>query len=108
MNSVYYHFLPYPPIALSVVSMEVFAPHKMVEIRASAWRIREKSMLPLKKSVLLYRTKIVTALAKALPSYKVIISENKPPLIIFDHTLTRPHFPSRRLDFIREEPLYTL
>ena len=27
-------FLPPPPIALSVVSMEVFAPHKMAEIRA--------------------------------------------------------------------------
>ena len=25
---------PPPPIALSVVSMEVFAPHKMAEIRA--------------------------------------------------------------------------
>ena len=26
-------FPPHPPIALSVVSMEVFAPHKMAEIR---------------------------------------------------------------------------
>ena len=33
---VYNHFPPYLALALSVVSMELFAPHKMAEIRLSA------------------------------------------------------------------------
>ena len=32
------HFLPPLLIALSVVSMEVFAPHKMADIRLIAWQ----------------------------------------------------------------------
>ena len=35
INLVYDYFPPHLPIALSVVSMEVFAPHKMAEIRPS-------------------------------------------------------------------------
>ena len=38
INSVYGYFPPHPPIPLSVVSMEMFVPHKMAEIRASAWQ----------------------------------------------------------------------
>ena len=38
INSVFDYFPPHLPIVLSVVSMEVFAPRKMAEIRASPWQ----------------------------------------------------------------------
>ena len=39
MLSVLNCFPPSLPLAFSVVSMEVFAPHKMAEIRASTWQL---------------------------------------------------------------------
>ena len=35
---MYDYLPPHLPIAVSVVPMEVFAPHKMAEIRASTWQ----------------------------------------------------------------------
>ena len=37
-KSIMLHFLPFLALALLVVSMDLFSPHTMVEIKLSAWQ----------------------------------------------------------------------
>ena len=66
-------FQPPPPIALSVVSMKVFAPHKMAEIIATkGCRIQEWSCIDTDRPEIVLRSrdkiKFVTKLTKVMKS----------------------------------------
>ena len=67
------HFLPSLPLASSVVSMMLFAPHKMAEIRSSAWQRERPNPRIVVGKFFLMRLLDVKEMAESFPFFRASV-----------------------------------